>query len=358
MCIAKLGKAFAYVFRVIYYTCCCAICCVCCLASQKRRRRSVWRGSDEFSGPLSALVIGRDGPGSIKVGDKTYKQHNLSEIWCRRVKSKYKVGRNHDNAVPTSLCLVVMAAYIFGGAFLFTKWEPNWEIREGAYFCFITLTTIGFGDYVPGVDRLGSDSVKVRNQNLVLCALYVFIGLAFIGMCIDLMQVDVISKVRWIGRTLGLSESKKRKTHTDHKKARVGLKLSSDALATMCHSGTSSSLREKAESMNSYHNLGIPSQLDCNGKHGSMTESAIFITPYIRATGEKKRINSSKSEPTSPLGSSMPTHTPPSRFLSYPPVDNNNVTKIQKLENGSPNVLRIEYADEKTVDELIETVLC
>ena len=36
------------------------------------------------------------------------------------------------------------------GALMFSLWEPDWTYLIGSYFCFITLSTIGFGDYVPG----------------------------------------------------------------------------------------------------------------------------------------------------------------------------------------------------------------
>lgn len=45
-----------------------------------------------------------------------------------------------------SLCLVI--AYIVMGAFIFQEWE-GWSLLDSSYFCFITLTTIGFGDLVP-----------------------------------------------------------------------------------------------------------------------------------------------------------------------------------------------------------------
>jgi len=33
---------------------------------------------------------------------------------------------------------------------LFGLWEPEWDVLVGSYFCFVTLSTIGFGDVVPG----------------------------------------------------------------------------------------------------------------------------------------------------------------------------------------------------------------
>lgn len=50
--------------------------------------------------------------------------------------------------VPIWLCSFLVLGYIIGGAFLFSSWE-GWELLDSIYFCFITLTTIGFGDFVP-----------------------------------------------------------------------------------------------------------------------------------------------------------------------------------------------------------------
>jgi Ion channel len=44
--------------------------------------------------------------------------------------------------VPIWLCIFLVVGYILAGAFLFSRWE-EWRYIDAAYFCFITLTTIG-----------------------------------------------------------------------------------------------------------------------------------------------------------------------------------------------------------------------
>ncbi|KAL5961574.1 Potassium channel subfamily K member 1 [Taenia solium] len=52
--------------------------------------------------------------------------------------------------VPISLSIMIMTTYILIGAIVFCIWEdPNY--LKWSYFCFVTLSTIGFGDIVPGM---------------------------------------------------------------------------------------------------------------------------------------------------------------------------------------------------------------
>lgn len=48
--------------------------------------------------------------------------------------------------VPIWLCVFLVVGYILGGAYLFSRWE-NWSLLDSAYFCFITLTTIGESNF-------------------------------------------------------------------------------------------------------------------------------------------------------------------------------------------------------------------
>ena len=50
--------------------------------------------------------------------------------------------------VPIMVTLIFMLAYIFVGSVAFTYAE-EWPVGTAIYFCFVTLSTIGFGDFVP-----------------------------------------------------------------------------------------------------------------------------------------------------------------------------------------------------------------
>jgi potassium channel subfamily K protein len=48
------------------------------------------------------------------------------------------------------------------GSLIFTVWE-GWDIIASGYYCFITISTIGFGDIVPGATTQNKDPQKVTH---------------------------------------------------------------------------------------------------------------------------------------------------------------------------------------------------
>lgn len=56
---------------------------------------------------------------------------------------------NTDTTETDLICVVttVSTITIAGGAAVFTRYE-GWTYFDSVYYCFITLTTIGFGDMV------------------------------------------------------------------------------------------------------------------------------------------------------------------------------------------------------------------
>ncbi|XP_067646566.1 uncharacterized protein galene [Eurosta solidaginis] len=103
-----------------------------------------------------------------------------------------------DRPVPIWLCVFLVIGYILGGAALFAYWE-QWSFLDSAYFCFITLTTIGFGDFVP------AKGVKDESeQSIAYCSLYLLFGIALLAMSFNLVQEEFIANVKEVARRLGI----------------------------------------------------------------------------------------------------------------------------------------------------------
>lgn len=109
---------------------------------------------------------------------------------------------NEQVHVPISLSLMILIAYVSGGGALFSIWEEDWGYLEGSYFCFISLSTIGFGDLVPGVAVVSGEGGS--QERMVLCSLYLLAGLALIAMCFNLMQEEVVHKFHNCGKRIGI----------------------------------------------------------------------------------------------------------------------------------------------------------
>lgn len=120
-------------------------------------------------------------------------------------KKKKPAARRRNGAppgVPVALVLLVLAGYICVGAAVFAAWE-GWTFIDGAYFCFVTLSTIGFGDLVPGKSFQGTDTQNGQLQ-VVACCGYLLFGLVLIAMSFSLVQEEVVSKCRHAARHVGL----------------------------------------------------------------------------------------------------------------------------------------------------------
>ena len=77
--------------------------------------------------------------------------------------------------VPITVNLALIAVYLLLGGTLFSWWE-NWDMLSAIYFSFITLTTIGFGDYVPGKSFLNLDDGTSAALKMIVTVLYCIFG--------------------------------------------------------------------------------------------------------------------------------------------------------------------------------------
>ncbi|VDK41694.1 unnamed protein product [Anisakis simplex] len=90
--------------------------------------------------------------------------------------------------VPVLLVFAILLLYIAFGGVLFAVLE-SWTYMDAFYYCFVSLTTIGFGDLVPE-----------RHEYIILMLIYLGVGLAVTTMCIDLVGIQYIQKIHYFGR--------------------------------------------------------------------------------------------------------------------------------------------------------------
>lgn len=64
------------------------------------------------------------------------------------------------------------------GAVLFSYWE-GWGITSSSYFTFITLSTVGYGDMVPGNAILVSDDDGTGTITMFISIIYIVLGELF-----------------------------------------------------------------------------------------------------------------------------------------------------------------------------------
>lgn len=70
----------------------------------------------------------------------------ISYFHRRWAMSRPKLAAIH----AASLTVIIVVLFLIIPAWIFITLEKDWNYLDSLYFCFISLTTIGLGDYVPG----------------------------------------------------------------------------------------------------------------------------------------------------------------------------------------------------------------
>lgn len=90
---------------------------------------------------------------------------------CRNI----TVANRTASYALSAICFLFV--YLSAGACLFVLWEDDWTFFDGFYFCFITMTTIGFGDLVPK-----------KPKYMLFATMYILVGLALTSTIIELVR--------------------------------------------------------------------------------------------------------------------------------------------------------------------------
>ncbi|XP_063695667.1 potassium channel subfamily K member 17 [Culicoides brevitarsis] len=177
--LSLIGDILAKSFKWTYAKFC--LCRICPGVARKRaiRERSKKNSTEEPENNYSISDI----------------DFNENDLYNNEIENEI-TGDTHTVTVPLTVCIAIMIGYIIFGASLFARWE-NWNLLDGSYFCFISLSSIGFGDIVPGLSlKNPEDKERLVDVSFILCAVYLLLGMALIAMCFSLMQEQVVYKLR------------------------------------------------------------------------------------------------------------------------------------------------------------------
>ncbi|XP_053619203.1 potassium channel subfamily K member 9-like isoform X2 [Plodia interpunctella] len=116
--------------------------------------------------------------------------NRLSSVIIKSIKRA--MNCKQINATEVDLICVVTtlsSLTIAGGAAAFSTCE-GWSYFDSVYYCFITLTTIGFGDMV----ALQRDNALNRKPSYVMFALiFILFGLAIVAACLNLLVLRFVT---------------------------------------------------------------------------------------------------------------------------------------------------------------------
>ncbi|EDV58215.1 AF4/FMR2 family member 4 [Drosophila erecta] len=146
--------------------------------------------------------------------DEEYMQHGSEQFVLKKLRYHCDGGldcREGDDSeeedeeaegrqVPISLVLLILASYICVGTVIFALWE-NWSLVDGAYFCFVTLSTIGYGDFVPARSFNGPE------LQLYACCAYLLLGLVLVAMSFSILETQLMWKCKRIAVRLKLART-------------------------------------------------------------------------------------------------------------------------------------------------------
>uniref|UniRef100_A0A182PAA6 Potassium channel domain-containing protein n=1 Tax=Anopheles epiroticus TaxID=199890 RepID=A0A182PAA6_9DIPT len=94
---------------------------------------------------------------------------------------------------PILLCVAMMSIYIVVGALTLFRLE-SLPLSDGVYFCFMALSTIGFGTLAPGTRRESTATTW-------FCSGYIMAGMALTAMCFNVLHDEILHRLRHMKNT-------------------------------------------------------------------------------------------------------------------------------------------------------------
>ncbi|XP_012522173.1 two pore potassium channel protein sup-9 [Monomorium pharaonis] len=110
--------------------------------------------------------------------------NKFASVVIRRAKTYLRCQRTEATEMNLMLATGLLSSIIITtGAAVFSRYE-GWSYFDSFYYCFVTLTTIGFGDYV----ALQNDKALSNKPGYVILSLvFILFGLAIVAASINLL---------------------------------------------------------------------------------------------------------------------------------------------------------------------------
>ncbi|KAK3575993.1 hypothetical protein CHS0354_007530 [Potamilus streckersoni] len=108
----------------------------------------------------------------------------------KQIKKCFKM--KNSEVSETNVILVTMnlsTIVLTSGALLFSHYE-GWNLVDAFYYCFITLTTIGFGDFVA---LQKGDSLQKNPQYVAMSMIFILFGLTVISAAMNLLVLRFLT---------------------------------------------------------------------------------------------------------------------------------------------------------------------
>ncbi|XP_067400530.1 potassium channel subfamily K member 7 [Emydura macquarii macquarii] len=166
----------------------------------------------------------------------------LSHRPVRYLQARWGIPAGHAAlGHATALGLGVLGFFILLPALCFWALESGWTFLESVYFCFISLSTIGLGDYVPG--RGSSPALRHLYKISITC--YLLLGL--LAMLLALETIYELREVHSLVRFFAPPKTPASPSSVDDDRLEI---LSHDqlGLATICgHFPSESKAEDEAD---------------------------------------------------------------------------------------------------------------
>ncbi|KAI6652763.1 Potassium channel subfamily member 17-like [Oopsacas minuta] len=103
------------------------------------------------------------------------------------------------------IAMILIPAAIYGAI-------ESWPYSTSLYFCFVSLTTIGFGDFVLGSnpDARYSDNRHLADFYVITSMLWLYLGLVFLAILIKQVGIGIVKLDKLLSRMIDRVISKKK----------------------------------------------------------------------------------------------------------------------------------------------------